>query len=74
MSAVKQRRDPEDERVRRLCYRVRLLPQQLDRARRRVVQLENEAINLGLHNVEGLRGAADSGDLIAAEWLRRLGE
>ncbi len=32
-------------------YRMRLLPPQLDRARRRVVHLEREAARLGLHNL-----------------------
>ena len=35
----------------REAYRRRLLPEQLERARRRVEHLENEAARLGLHDL-----------------------
>lgn len=40
----------------RILYRQRVLPSQLDAARRRVVMLEREAVRLGLHDlVEAVR-------------------
>ena len=65
--------DKESERVRRIIYRQRILPSQLDRARRRVLQLEAEAVNLGLHDLLELKASHHAGDKIASEWLKRLG-
>ena len=71
---MKPQLNTDDERARRILYRQRILPSQLDRARRRVIQLEAEAIVLSVHNLPELRLARAAGDRIAAEWLRRLGE
>lgn len=43
----------EDKRIAYLRYRVKQLPKQLDRARRRVQQLENEARSFGFHDLLG---------------------
>jgi hypothetical protein len=40
-----------DNDVRRLVYRIRQLPQQLERARHRVRQLEEEARQLGFYDL-----------------------
>lgn len=39
------------EEERRLAYRVRMLPEQLDRARRRYLALLNEARRLGMEDL-----------------------
>lgn len=39
------------EEERRLAYRVRILPEQLDRARRRYLALLNEARRLGMEDL-----------------------
>lgn len=36
-----------------MAYRIRMLPEQLDRARRRVAQLEREAARLGMNDLLG---------------------
>lgn len=46
---------PKEERW--LEYRVRYLPQQLDRARRRVAALENEARRYGMNDLLGTQPA-----------------
>lgn len=66
-------RDAEQERLRRLEYRVRQLPGQIARTRSKLSRLEHEAIDLGLHDLADLRLSARNGDLIAREWLGRLG-
>lgn len=42
---MKTRQDKEEQY---LAYRIRILPEQLDRARRRLRQLETEARRLGM--------------------------
>ena len=63
----------DETRVNRILYRQRILPEQLVRARARVAQLEKEAVSLGIVNVAVLKLSAFAGDMIAREWLRRLG-
>jgi hypothetical protein len=63
----------EDERTRRLAYKLDRLPGQMERARHRLMNLEQQATDLGLHDLAELRNSKLAGDLIAAEWLRRLG-
>jgi hypothetical protein len=41
----------KDDEVKRLVYRVLQLPKQLERARHRVRQLEEEARRLGFHDL-----------------------
>lgn len=43
----------EEKREAYLAYRIRILPEQLERARRRVKQLENEARRLGFDDLIG---------------------
>ena len=43
----------EQERTRYLQYRVKILPQQLERARHRVRQLEAEARRFGFYDLLG---------------------
>ncbi len=60
----------EDERrYRRVCY----LPLGIERAQAKLLKLEAEAADLGMHDLVTLRNSHLSGDLIATEWLRRLG-
>jgi hypothetical protein len=40
----------EDEAQRFLAYRIRMVPQQLDAARRKVAALEREAARYGMHD------------------------
>ena len=41
----------EEKDIKKLMYRVRQLPEQLERARHRVRQLEEEARRLGFHDL-----------------------
>lgn len=43
----------DEKREAYLAYRIRILPEQLERARKRVKQLENEARRLGFHDLLG---------------------
>jgi hypothetical protein len=43
--------DTKEKEVKRLVYRVLQLPKQLERARHRVRQLEEEARRLGFHDL-----------------------
>lgn len=70
-AAVRQKLDAEQERIRRLAYRINIVPVQLERARRRVAHLEAEAIDLGV--IPALEKAHHAGDMIATEYLKRLG-
>jgi hypothetical protein len=45
--------DTKENEVKRLVYRVLHLPKQLERARHRVRQLEEEARRLGFHDLLG---------------------
>jgi hypothetical protein len=65
--------DGDQERVRRILYRQRVLPDQLARARARVRQLEAEAAMIGMQSLVALEDAHLSGDMIATEYLKRLG-
>ena len=48
-----------------LEYRVRILPSQLERARKRLQHLESEAIRLGLHDlVEGREGLLNRSEMV----------
>lgn len=40
-----------DEQIRQLYYRIRMLPEQLERARLRVRNLEDEARRLGMEDL-----------------------
>ena len=61
----------EDERRYR---RANYLGRAMRGTRAKLMRLEGEAIELGLLDLVELRNSKNSGDLIAAEWLRRLGE
>lgn len=63
----------DDHRINRLAYRMRYLPEGMDRARSKLLKLEAEAIGLGMHDLVELRNSHHSGDLIATEWMKRLG-
>ena len=41
-------RDPEVRRITHMQYRIRVLPEQLDKARHKLTALENEARRLGM--------------------------
>ncbi len=73
MSAALKTLSPEDRRLARLEYRMRYLPLGIDRAREKLLRLEGEAIVLGLRDLVQLRNSHHAGDLIATEWMKRLG-
>ena len=74
MSQALQTMSADERRVARLEYRMRYLPVGIARARSKLCRLEGEAIALGMLDLVELRNSKTAGDLIAAEWLRRLGE
>ncbi len=51
---LRRKLDKHNEQQRFLAYRVRMVPQQLDAARRKVAALEREAARYGMHDL--LRG------------------
>ncbi len=63
----------DQQRLAKLESRVRYLPQAIDRAKAKVERLEDEAVSLGLMNRKKLIESDQHGDLIANEYLRRLG-
>ena len=63
----------DSEIARRIQYRQRLLPEQLERARRRVEHLEREAARIGMQDLAALEKSHHNGDEIATEYLKRLG-
>lgn len=73
MSAALKTLSTEERRLARLEYRMRYLPQGIDRARSKLLKLEGEAIALGMHDLVQLRNSHSAGDLIASEWMKRLG-
>ncbi len=73
MSAALKTMSPDERRLARLEYRMRYLPQGIDRARAKLLRLEGEAIDLGMHDLVQLRRSHHAGDLIASEWMKRLG-
>ncbi len=63
----------DDRRIARLEYRMRYLPLGIERAQGKLLRLEAEAIDLGMRDIVTLRNSHFSGDLIASEWMKRLG-
>lgn len=51
MATQRVKRSWEEEQTRQMYYRIRLLPQQLERARLRVRNLEDEARRLGMEDI-----------------------
>ena len=66
---------PPDESIDARRYRrANYLDKAMRGTRDKLMRLEGEAIELGLLDLVELRNSKTAGDLIAAEWLRRLGE
>jgi hypothetical protein len=64
---------PEDDRwLIRLEGRVRYLPQAIGRAEAKLTRLRAEAVSIGL-DPRSLETAHTNGDMIATEYLKRLG-
>lgn len=63
----------DDRRITRLQQRIAYLPHAITATKNKLRKLEGECVQLGLHDLAALCRSSKDGDLIATEWLKRLG-
>lgn len=73
MSAPLKTMTVDEQRVARLTYRMRYIPLGIARAQSKLLRIEREATDLGMHDLVTLLNSHHAGDRIASEWLKRLG-